>query len=310
METYKKELSENYSLEVSQASLESKDYFLAQYSVSTKGETLDFSFFKKGKKKAWMTVFISEDTKEAISLPHAPFGGIWIDSKLNSEQIAYFLNLVLDELKHRDVKQIEITQAPKPYEENHDLIDYLLFKLGFETQKILAHQFFLGKKKIKKMIQNEADKFQRKTKENKIHVNVSPIQNFGFLTAIQSWNKERGYDVSLDESKLISQVSEFPDRYFLISLEQDGVAFAYTLAVRLTENSLYYFQSAINPGTSVKNAGEILLFNLFKLAGELGVDLIDLGSSDHPDSPNHSLMFFKSRFSNDISNKVTWFRKL
>ncbi|MCS5490117.1 hypothetical protein [Algoriphagus limi] len=310
METHKKELFENYHLEVSQASLEEKDYFLAQCESSLKGEALDFILFKKEKKKAWITVFIFEETKKAISLPEAPFGGIWLESSLNSEQLEFFLNLVLDELRLRGVQQIEITQAPKPYEENHDLIDYLLFKMGFQPIRILAHQFFLGKKKIKKFIQKEESKFHKKIKDSKIQVYQGPIQNFGFLKNIQLWNEERGYEVSLDEVKLINQVSGFPERYFLISLEKEGYIFAHTLAVRLTENSLYYFQSAINPKSSIKNSGEILLFQLFKLAGDLGVELIDLGSSDRPDSPNHSLMFFKSRFSNDISNKVTWVRKL
>lgn len=310
METYKKELFADYRVEVGEASLESKDYFLAQIPPSDLGQFLDFYLVKKEKKKAWITFFIADKGNEAVSLPQAPFGGIWMESKLHSDQIDFFLNLVMGELRRRGVQQIEIIQAPKPYQENHDLMDYLLFKSGFQVQKILAQQFFLGKKKIKKFIQKEEGKFLRKEKEAKINVYQGPIQNFGFLKSIQAWNKERGYDISIDESKLVRQVSEFPDRYFLISLEKEGVAFAHTLAVRLTKNSLYYFQSAINPKSSVKNSGEILLFHLFKLAAELGVELIDLGSSDQPDSPNHSLLFFKSRFSNDISNKVTWVRKL
>jgi hypothetical protein len=135
---------------------------------------------------------------------------------------------------------------------------------------------------------------------------MGAIQNFGFLDEIRSWNKSKGYQMIFDDNRLINQVSENPDRYFLVTLLKDELAIAHTLSVRLLPDSLFYFLSAVNPKSNVKNIGELLLHCLFQLAVEQKVDFIDLGSSDTDSGPNHKLMFFKSRFSNEICNKTKW----
>ncbi|NVJ85145.1 MAG: GNAT family N-acetyltransferase [Algoriphagus sp.] len=303
-------MPEKYQFAVEKSDSNPKDYFLSGLTPLSEGTYWDFCLYKKEKKKAWVTFFIDKNSKQAVSLPQLPFGGIWFQEKLHSEILAYFIEESIQFLQKQGIQKIEITQPPKPYQDNHDLIDYLLFKLGFVPHSLVAHQFFIGRKRIKKFLQKEEPKFYRRVKDGKLQVYSGPIQNFEFLNAIRAWNENRGYAVSLDESKLIGQVSEFPERYFLISLEKNGKVIAHTLAVKLTENSIYYFQSAIHPNSPINHAGEILLYYLFRLADELKVELIDLGSSDQPDSPNHSLMFFKSRFSNDISNKVTWVKTL
>ena len=66
----------------------------------------------------------------------------------------------------------------------------------------------------------------------------------------------------------------------------------------------------MNPKITLKNGGELILHELFQLAVEQKVDFIDLGSSDLVEGANHSLMFFKSRFGNDISNKITWIKNI
>lgn len=247
---------------------------------------------------------------EAVSLPQCPFGGIWIGENPSSSELEGFVKAVLNDLRQRGVSAIRIVQAPKPYESNFDLINYLLFKNGFVQESLQSHQFFIGKKKIKKFVQKVQSKFLTKSKELGLSVQTGPISNFGFLQEIKSWNQERGYDILFDEKRLISQVSDFPERYFLISIIKEGKALAHTLGVKLVPDAVYYFLAAIQPKTSVKNLGEICLYRLFQLASDQKLNFIDLGSSDSILGANHNLMFFKSRFSNDISNKVTWTLKL
>jgi hypothetical protein len=149
-----------------------------------------------------------------------------------------------------------------------------------------------------------------KTKDLGLKIQVGSIQNFGFLQEIKTWNQSRGYAILFDDSRLISQVSDFPERYFLISILKDGKAQAHTLGVRLVPDGIYYYLAATMPKSPIKNLGEMGLFYLFNLAADQKLNFIDLGSSDSDSGANHSLIFFKSRFSNDISNKVTWTLKL
>lgn len=288
---------------------EGKDYFLSNFPVEAYQDQLDFIWEKKQKTKAIITFAISA-RGEAISLPQSPFGGLWIYDGLGSASLEAFIMAIVDELNHRGIYSITITQPPKPYEAQFDLVNYLLFKSGFEQEKIVSHHFFMGKKKIKKLVQKESAKLQKKNKNSGLKSSYSSISNFGFLKEIRSWNALKGYEVAIDENRIVQQVSEYPDRYFLITVSKDSVVIGYSLGVKLTSDSLYYFLSAINPKTPVKNGGELILNELFQLAVDLKVNFIDLGSSDLEERANHSLMFFKSRFSNDICNKITWVKKL
>lgn len=309
MEAYNKETTELHELIVVSSLEERSAYFLRNCDTIGYPEQLDFRWVKKGKTKASLTLAISKNM-EATSLPQSPFGGIWIEENLSSAALESFIKAVLDDLSHRAVSFVRIIQPPKPYESNLDLINYLLFKLGFGQESVLSHQFFIGKKKIKKLVQRESSKYASKFKELGLKVHSGSIQNFGFLQDIKTWNQARGYEILFDDSRLIAQVSNFPERYFLISLLKDGKTVAHTLGVKLMPDSIYYFLSATLPKSTIRNLGEICLFQLFQLASDQKLNFIDLGSSDSDSGANHSLIFFKSRFSNDISNKVTWTLKL
>ncbi len=309
MESLKKEINESHELRVVSSLTEYKDYFLSNFLPDTYQEQLDFKWEKNHKTKANITFAISKDG-EAISLPQVPFGGFWIFEDLSSSSLAAFIFAIIKEMKHRGIQSISLTQPPKPYETHYDLINYLLFKSGFEQTKLQSHHFFIGKKKIKKLAQKESLKLKKKYTNSGLKISHSSISNFGFLKKIRSWNTQKGYFVEIDENRIIQQVSEYPDRYFLITVSKDGDEIGYSLGVKLTSDSLYYFLSAMIPNGPVKNGGELILNELFQLAAIQKVNFIDLGTSELEDGANHSLMFFKSRFSNDICNKITWVKKI
>lgn len=301
--------SESHQLRVISALQREKNYFISNFPCDAYDSELEFFWDKKQKIKATIT-FAIDGGGEAISLPQAPFGGFWITEKLSSDSLEAFIWAIVEEMKKRGIRSISLTQSPKPYNSQGDLINYLLFKNGFEQTNVLSHHFFLGKKKIKKFEQKESAKFQESSKNRGLTISHSSISNFGFLKEIRSWNLQKGYAVNIDDNRIVQQVSAYPDRYFLITLSQNKVAIGYSVAVKLTSDSLYYFLSAMNPKISLKNGGELILNQLFRLAVEQKVDFIDLGSSDLDEGANHSLMFFKSRFANDISNKITWKKKI
>ncbi|MCE7053308.1 hypothetical protein LZF95_01380 [Algoriphagus sp. AGSA1] len=309
MKNFKKVINEPHNLRVIPAWRATRDYFLSNFLCEAYQEQLDFIWEKSQKCKAVISFAISE-SGEAVSLPESPFGGFWIMETLSSSSIEAFISAVLEELGHRGIRSVTITQAPKPYEIQSDLINYLLFKSGFVQKKLVSHHFFIGRKKIKKQLQKETARLQSKSREVGLRISHSNISNFKFLKSIREWNMRKGYEITVDEDRLVRQVSEYPDRYFLTSLANNGEDIGYCLGVKLTSDSIYYYLSALNPQVNVKNGGELMLNDLFKVAVEQKVNFIDLGSSDLIAVANHSLMFFKSRFSNDVSNKVTWIKTI
>ncbi len=309
MEALDNESSNTYRLQVQSSFLEKKDYFLRGIKTFGYLDQLDFNWQKKQQTKASISIALTENG-EAHSLPNAPFGGFWTDSSLSSSSAEEFIAAVVMELKLLGISFLKIVQAPKNYDSNQALINYLLFKMGFEIEGMLSHHFFVGRKKMKKLFENESARLQVKMKEEGLRVSSGPVNNFGFLKEIKAWNLSRGYVSNFDESGLIQQVSDFPERYFLLTVSREGLAAAHSLAVKLTGKSIYYYLSAVDPKANLRHGGDLLLTKLFELAYGERCEFIDLGSSDLEKRANHSLMFFKSRFSNDISNKITWTKRI
>tara|TARA_R110002126_G_scaffold15624_2_gene63837 strand:+ start:61 stop:987 length:927 start_codon:yes stop_codon:yes gene_type:complete len=284
-----------------------KDYFLANIPVDGL-QYLHFEDQKKGKVKIWISVAITPD-QHAVSLPNLPFGGFWCEKGLNSTALETFIGMVTEYLRAKGVRSLTIVQAPKNYEPYSDLVNYLLLKLSWNLKNVLSHQFFTGSKKIEKYLLAEGPKIREKLKASGLKTSHHSISNFDFLKKIKAWNSEKGYNSSINEDYLVQQVSSYPERYFLLKLEKGDQVLGFVLAVLLTTNSIYYFLSGLDSSNESKGGGDFLLFELFLLAKEQKVDFIDLGSSDMGDIANHGLMFFKARFSNDISNKMSWIKE-
>lgn len=292
-----------------EAEFSEKDYFLAGIKSDSGCSYYECLLYKKEQLLVDFQVALDSDGI-ARSLPKAPFGGIWIHHKVSSEVFLDFLKSVICFVKEKGGREIIITQAPCFYSPHSDTVQYFLQKVGFELVHVHNHHFFEGKKKLKAEQKLLSAKYIKKLKENGLKVSVGNIQSFNFLNEIRTWNQSRGYKISFDENQLISQVSAFPERYFVISVIQGSDCVAHALAVKLTSKSIYYFLSAIDPKTKVKLAGELIMVNLIKLAVEQKASFVDFGSSEVEGVPNHSLIFFKSKFSNCTRNKYTWKREL
>lgn len=302
-------IDKGYSIVFRDGGLSEKDYFLAGIKSDSRCSYYECMLYKRDQLLVEFQVALNSDGV-AQSLPKTPFGGIWIHHIVNSEVFSDFLKSILSFVKEKGGAELIITQASCLYSPHSDTVQYFLQKEGFELVHAQNHHFFEGKKKLKAEQKLLSAKYNKKLKENGLKVSVGNIQSFNFLNEIKAWNQSRGYKISFDENQLISQVSAFPERYFVISVIQGVDYIGHALAVKLTSKSIYYFLSAINPKTKVKLAGELIMVNLIKLAVEQKASFVDFGSSEVEGVPNHSLIFFKSKFSNCTRNKYTWKRQL
>jgi hypothetical protein len=305
LETPHKNIETNYSFSIQDFEGEVHDYFLQNLKPDSAVSFLHGKLVKKQQTKAEIFIAVLEDF-QAVSLSDNPFGGIWTEDGLSPGALSLFINQINEALIKIGVKSLTIIQPPKEYCFQSDLISYLLFSTGFKLIKVMSHQVLSGKKKLIRLAETLESKYSKKSKPLGFENSTYKIQNFKFLQDIKSWNQSRGYKSSLSEDRLIRQVSAFPDRYFLISIYRHEQAVGHALAVKLTSDSLYYFLSAINPKDQHSLTGELIMAQLVKLAAKQKVDFLDFGTSDLDHGPNHNLMFFKSKYANEYSNKYTW----
>lgn len=285
------------------------DYFLQSFKTVETKHLLQACIIKKGNRIALITFSIN-DEGEAFSLPQTPFGGLWVDGKIDSDSLLGFITFFSTSLKELGFSKITIVQAPRAYGDSSGLFTYLLFKSDFQLQRVLCHQLMKGRKQIKKWIEGNFPQLIKKAKENKYNVSMGNVQSFSFLDEIASWKEDRGHIPHKDLDRLIFQVSNFPERYFVITIIQEGKAVAHALAVKLTHDALYYFYSAINPKNQQNLTGKLLIASLIKLANEQKVSLLDFGSSEVTEQINHKLMYFKGTYAETFDNRETWVKEL
>ncbi|GGZ14365.1 hypothetical protein GCM10007049_02780 [Echinicola pacifica] len=298
-------IAKNYEFIIQENPEIEHPYFLLDYQSGAGERYYMAKLSKKAKVKVMITFVIGED-KVAYSLPNAPFGGFWADKKVSTESLVSIMEELFRELKIMGVKTFKVNQSTILYEENSPLINYVMDSQGFALKKILLHHYMVDRKFIKGYVQAKAPKHKKKLKKLEYLTEVSGIKTFNFLKNIKKWRSQRGHDYKLSEERLIHQVAAYPERYHLVSVMQDAEPLAHALCVRLTPNSLYYFLPAIDPQRQQSYTGEALLFEVVRLGESLGVDFIDLGSSDLENQPNHNLIRFKNKYANQRVNKYNW----
>ncbi|UCS95827.1 GNAT family N-acetyltransferase [Echinicola marina] len=299
----------NYDFVLHENPSDVHDYFL-QEGILSKGDRYFCAKLLKKNKCKMLLYFVLLSNGQAVSLKNTPFGGFWVEKKVSSEAVQYFLEELIVHLKKIPCRSLKVVQAPGLYESNNALIHYILYSKGFELKGMLLHQFLEDRKIIKGLLMAKLPKHKKKMKKLGYSVEQGSIKSFNFLKDIQQWRRIRGHEYNVQEESLINQISSFPDRYFLVSIYHDETPVSHVLCVKLTSNSLYYYLPAINPQMQVTYSGEAMMLEVIQLGDALGVDFIDFGSSDLDGATNHSLIRFKSKFANATANKLTWILEL
>ncbi|GGF30098.1 GNAT family N-acetyltransferase [Echinicola rosea] len=303
------EITKNYDFVLQENPPTDHPYFLHDYLVGEGERYVCAKLLKKQKVRALIYVVLKADGT-AISLNHAPFGGFWTEKRISSDSLQYLVTELILALRDLGANSFRIVQPPGIYGDNNPLVHYILKCQGFQLDGILLHHFLEDKKFIKGFIHAKISKHKKKIKKLHFTVATGNIKTFNFLKDIKQWRSQRSHEYNVQEEKLIQQVSAYADRYFLVSIYHGEQAAAHALCVKLTPNSLYYYLPAINPSLQQAYTGEGLLFEVIRLGESLGVDFIDLGSSDLDGQPNHSLIRYKMKNANNTANKLIWNLKL
>lgn len=305
LKNYSKHIETGYDFSFLPFDGASHDYFLLNFSPTDSIHYIRAQILKKGIVKVELRIALLE-TGEAVSTPDLPFGGFWFEEKVGYYILLKFISELKSVLITYGATRLIIHQTPLCYEPCTELCNYLLHQEGYHLEKVTAHYFFEGKKKIKKIVGKEFAKVITKAKENKLQIRIGNIQSFGFLQDIKVWNAAKGIHSPYQEDFLIWQVSTYPERFFLISVARDEQLIGHLLAIKITSGTLYMLASAISPKTKIKIIGETLMAHFFKLAAEQKAELIDFGPSEMDGKAVSSIMFFKSKYANLLQNQLSW----
>jgi hypothetical protein len=259
-------------------------------------------------KTGWLVYGLRENDSEKIlvkisfclkdgvaSSPYrAPFGGWELNGKVAIRHTDFFINRLIEDLKSRGVKKIEIKNSPLNYQ-------------PFATRLFLrvAKKFdFSIHKEISSIIPVDSTLFERRIVVAKRQKLLKSEARFSFYqedlsqlrkiyTFIEGCRHERHQALSMSYLQIKNTVAIFPQDYFLFSVKENERLAAAAIVIRVNEKILYTFYYAHAKHFDKMSPVVFLIKNLYSFAKKSKYRMIDLGTSMIHGHVNQPLLHFK-----------------
>lgn len=251
-----------------------------------------------------------QDGEAAVSLPHAPFGGLEFAPGVPGDVLGQMLAAVEKFCHERNLSQLHIRLPPGGYDEKRVLFLQEVYEdQGFEAVRVFVnHHIPVDKtsfiQKIHPSEQKRLRKGQRAGFVAEQWKNPDPARVFSFLAHSR---KRQGYTLSLNFTQLQKLLNELPDAVKVFVVKDGPEIASLTVAIRVSRRILYNFCPADNLDYRAFSPTVMLNCALYEYAQSEGVECIDLGVSlDHHGNEKASLIRFKENLGGRPSLKLTY----
>ena len=253
------------------------------------------------------------DEGQAVSPFKAPFGSLQCVDRLPVKVIFDFLVYVINELTKCDIHRISIKSPPENYQpEVSTVLSTCLVNLGFHIQSEIGTFIKIDGVFEKKLNSWQARKLRQCETAGfgfrELTLNENEIDRI--YTFILKCRNERGYKLSIDLTTLLKTCQEFPTRYHLFSVEEDGELCAASVAINVGNRILYNFISAHPHEYDSMSPVVVLMKGMYRFCVDNNFAQLDLGTSAIEGKPNFSLLDFKIGLGGIPSSKFTFSKVL
>ena len=244
----------------------------------------------------------------AVSLPEAPFGGIFYH-QASIDIIKKFALAIIDHFASKGIAKIVIRNPAGIYNPwKNAIVTNCLINCGFTishydinhhievdqtafSEKI--HQ--MEKRKLKGSIQKKLG-FQEVATAD-----MATVYNF-----IRDCRHEKKVNMNITFDQLKRAVDIFPEKYKFFAVENDGSLMAATVAVLAHDNILYNYLPASPVAHNKLSPMVALLGGIYNYCQSNAINILDLGISSINSQPQESLVLFKERVGGKPTLKLTF----
>ncbi|WP_373515985.1 GNAT family N-acetyltransferase [Persicitalea sp.] len=250
------------------------------------------------------------DDEEAVSLPHAPFGGLEFAEEVPHEVLCYLISTIEDYCRTQQLSKMTVRLPPASYDSKGFAVQEKVYEdQGYSVvNSLINHHIpvddtpFIDR--IHPSERKRLRKCQRAGFEAEKWDNPDPSKVFSFLAESR---KRQGYALSLDLEQLQSLLAQLPDKAKVFVVKDGEEIISLTVAIRVNQRILYNFCPADNLDYRAFSPTVLLNKALYEYAQNEGVELIDLGVSlDHLGNEKASLICFKENLGGHPSAKLTY----
>ena len=252
-------------------------------------------------------VFLCEGTT-AVSLPEAPFGGIFYH-RASIDMIKKFTLEIIDHFASRGIAKIVIRNPAGIYNPwKNAIITNCLINCGFTISNYdINHHIEVDQtafsEKIHKM---EKRKLKGSIKKKLSFQEVAVTDMATVYNFIRDCRHEKNVNMNITFDQLKRAVKTFPEKYKFFAVGNEGNLIAATVAVLVHENILYNYLPASPVAHNKLSPMVYLLDGIYDYCQSNTVNILDLGISSIDNQPQESLILFKERVGGKSTLKLTF----
>jgi hypothetical protein len=272
-------------------------------------EVYSFYLIHKKNRQAWAKFNLFVQEKRGFSPCRGPFGAIEMNPLLPVPYLDNFVQHIDAFAAKLGLREILIKSYPFCYNpEASAIITASLLRLHYQilytdlnyhipvTQRAFIEQVHLSeKRRLKKCVARG------------FSFGEEPEPDFALIyQMLVNSRHQKGYPVSMSFSDFRQLFADFPGIYKLFVLKDKQRTIAFTVAVEITKQVLYYFLPAHDPAYNTYSPMVYLIQNLYGYCQKTGYTLLDLGISTDKSVPNYGLMRFKQNLGASVSLKLSF----
>ena len=256
--------------------------------------------------KARIALHIVDDIAE--SPLRAPFGFMEIYEAVSSNELTKLLLWIEMDLKERGVERLQLKSYPEAYEKNFKLIETVIRELHYKESHEVSSIIHVDRKPFEKKIKiSERQKLRKAEKWFSFQM-LKKNQLPEVYSFIEACRKERDQHLSMSLPALQESVRAFPGNFFLYRVYDASETAAAAIVIKVNDEIWYTFYYAHARKFDKVSPVVFLLSNLYGLAQDQGIEMIDLGTSMINGKVNRSLIHFKKSIGG-VSNRKLIFEK-
>ncbi|MEL7146276.1 MAG: GNAT family N-acetyltransferase [Bacteroidota bacterium] len=253
----------------------------------------------ENKQVVGQTIFCESDSAGLVSLPAAPFGSVYCDTKTDTSVITNWLQAILQQ-------GMVVRHPPAFYQNLIELPATLSFHRRIEdiNHHIELSNYHLGK------LHNMQIRRVRKCKKAGFDLEIvdNPEELESLYDFIKMCRQEQGLVINISREKFLQSFLLLPNYYQALRIvTTSGHTIAATVVVKVMKKIAYNYLPASTKAYHNYSPMAFLLFRTALLYQQQGFDILDLGISSIDGSEQSSLAQFKERMGAARTAKYTYF---
>jgi len=266
------------------------------------------SFTLEAESVIYAIVHFKNETKDWVSLPKSPFGGISCAKQAGVDDLSVLIDAIVAAFKGQKVT-LHVPFEGYPSMAGQ-IANVLLIDKGFvETYSDVHHflelEYFSGR-----IHESQLRRLEKCAKASFRFIQEPGEHLEEIYLFLDSCRKDQGLTINISFEDLKRSIDRFASTYRLFSIRDKQRLMAACITCRVSSEVLYYFLPGSERAYSAYSPMVMLISELSALADKEGYKMIDLGKSSVLGVVQKGLSTFKTRMGAKAGERKCFFREV